>query len=342
MSAALGLGAAAAAALATNAGYLVQQRGLASAPPVSAARPLASVAALLRSPRWLAGAGLGYGGLALQTAALAVVPVSTVQAIIAAGVVVVAAGAGRVAHARERAAAALTVAALVLLAVAAPPVHHVTAGAAPGALAGWAALAEVAGLLLALRGRLGLAAGAFYGTTTLALAALVGAPDPAHAAEAIVIGATSVAGGFFAFQRGLQTGPPVAVVTLMLGATNVVAIAGGLLVMGDPLAAPGLPRALQLGGLALAVVAAGLVAGDLAGPVVAGEEVPGLVRSRQRDRRAGIGRVSARPGVRAAGDREVLDGGARAATAPRVAPHARDHGGATRGAPAAVARHPSA
>jgi hypothetical protein len=49
----------------------------------------------------------------------------------------------------------------------------------------------------------------------------------------------------------------------MLGATNVVAIAGGLLAMHDPLAAPGLPRALQLAALGLAVAGAALVAGRL-------------------------------------------------------------------------------
>jgi hypothetical protein len=342
MSTSLGLIAAAAAALALNVSYLVQHSGLAVAPPVSAARPLASVAALLRSRRWLAGAGLGYAGLALQTAALAVVPVSIVQAMIAAGVVVVVLGARRATLRRELGAAALTVAAVALLGVAAPPVHAAAVTAAPAALAGWAIVAGGIGALLALRGRLGLAAGAFYGTTTLAIAAIVAAPGSAVAAEAAVIGAASVAAGFFSFQRGLQIGPPVAVVTLMLGATNVVAIAGGLLVMHDPLAAAGAPRALQLVALALAVVAAALVAGDLAGPAERREEAPGLLGGRERHARTGVGRLGAGPRVLAAVDREVLDHGAQVAGSPPEPVHAHRHGVRTPAAAATVAGNPAA
>src|SRR5947208_16796344 len=79
-----------AAAIAINAGYVVQHTGLASAPPVELHRPLASVAALLRSPRWLAGAALGYGRLALELPALTALPLSTVQAPVDARRVVVA------------------------------------------------------------------------------------------------------------------------------------------------------------------------------------------------------------------------------------------------------------
>jgi drug/metabolite transporter (DMT)-like permease len=257
-----------------------------AAPAVSPARPLATISVLLRSPRWVAGAALGYGGLALQTAALAVIPVSTVQAIIAAGVVVVALGSGRVARraptGREALAAAATVAALGLLALAAPPSNS-GGHAAPVALAGWALVAAggAAALLLTRRGardagRLGLASGALYGTATVALAALLAAPSAPLAAEAVAVGGLSAVGGFFAFQRGLQVGPPVAVVTLMLCATNVVAISGGLIAMHDPLAGPGVPRALQLAALALAVGGAALVAGGLAGPAPAADRSPKL------------------------------------------------------------------
>jgi hypothetical protein len=304
MSTALGLTAAAAAALALNGSYLVQHSGLATAPAVTLRRPLATLAGLLRSRRWVAGAALGYGGMGLQTAALGVVAVSTVQAIVAAGVVVVVLGAARVAHrppsVREGLAAGATVAALVLLALSAPAAAGVR-NVAPGALAGWAllAVAIAAALLLTGRGardsgRLGLASGALYGATTVALAALVSAPSVPVAAEALAIGGLTAGGGFFAFQRGLQAGPPVAVVTLMLGATNVVAIAGGLLAMHDPLAAPGLPRALQLAALGLAVAGAALVAGRLAvHPAPSGEEAPRPARGGARDGRSGVGRVGA-------------------------------------------------
>ncbi|MDX6702850.1 MAG: Magnesium transporter, partial [Baekduia sp.] len=86
----LQVGAAVAAAVAINAGYVVQHRGLAVAPRIDPRRPLAALRALLRSRRWLAGAGLGYGGLALELVALTTLPLSAVQATIGAGLVVVA------------------------------------------------------------------------------------------------------------------------------------------------------------------------------------------------------------------------------------------------------------
>src|SRR3954452_15138697 len=150
-----------AAAIAINAGYVVQHTGLASAPPVELHRPLASVAALLRSPRWLAGAALGYGGLALGLLALTALPPSTVPATIGAGLVVVAvlsrAPAGRAAPLG----ALLAVAALAVLAVVAPaPAPHAPA---PWALAAAAVLVAGAAALAARRlpspTGLGLAAG---------------------------------------------------------------------------------------------------------------------------------------------------------------------------------------
>ncbi|MDX6725084.1 MAG: hypothetical protein QOD73_3488, partial [Solirubrobacteraceae bacterium] len=82
--------AAVAAAIATNAGYVVQHHGLAGAPAIDPRRPLAVVLALLRSRRWVAGALLGYAGLGLEVVALVALPLSAVQATIGAGLVVVA------------------------------------------------------------------------------------------------------------------------------------------------------------------------------------------------------------------------------------------------------------
>src|SRR4051794_35212923 len=113
-----------AAALAINAGYVLQHRGLATVPRVEVRRPLATLAALLRSPRWLVGAALGYGGLALEVLALTALPLSTVQATIGAGLVVVVvltrARSGRAAPVG----ALLAVAALAVLAVVTPPATH--------------------------------------------------------------------------------------------------------------------------------------------------------------------------------------------------------------------------
>ncbi|MDX6726544.1 MAG: hypothetical protein QOK49_1349, partial [Baekduia sp.] len=140
----LQVGAAVAAAVAINAGYVVQHRGLAVAPRIDPRRPLGAVGGLLRCRRGRAGAGLGYGGLALELVALTALPLSAVQATIGAGLVVVAAlsraadGAplGRAAPL----AATLAMAALGLLAVVTPMAGAAPPSPSPWALVGGAAL----------------------------------------------------------------------------------------------------------------------------------------------------------------------------------------------------------
>lgn len=271
MQVAFGLALAALASLAINAGVLVQHAALAAAPDVRATRPLATLRALLASRRWRTGAALGYAGLGLEVAGLALAPVSLVQSVVAAGLVVVALGAGR--HTpparNERLAVALIVAALGALAIG-PPAPH---GELPPA---WllavflAATGGVGAVLARARGpaALGLAAGVLYGATTVAIGAWLataraGAPGGGAALIALAGGAAVTAGGFFAFQRGLQTGHALPVVTLMTAATNVVAIAGGLSLLGERVGETAAQRALHLAAFAVVPVAAALAAPGL-------------------------------------------------------------------------------
>jgi hypothetical protein len=69
----------------------------------------------------------------------------------------------------------------------------------------------------------------------------------------ILVGGASVL-AFFCFQRGLQIGPPLPVVVLMTAATNLVAVAGGLVVFAEPLGAS--PAASALHVLAFGLVGA--------------------------------------------------------------------------------------
>ena len=64
------------------------------------------------------------------------------------------------------------------------------------------------------------------------------------------------AGAFFAFQRGLQSDRPLAVIALMTAATNVGSIAGAFVVLGDPLGRTPALAALHLLAFALVVAAA--------------------------------------------------------------------------------------
>jgi hypothetical protein len=274
MSLPAGIGAASAAALLLNTSYLVQHSALSTAPVIRVSRPLVTVRALLASRTWLIGALLGYCGLAMNTLALGLAPLSLVQSIVAAGLVVVALGAGwarrRRPGTRELVAIGLVVVALAALGIgtSAKPMDAPSVAT----LLAFEAIAALVALAIAGRRhddsgrphRLGLAAGVLYGATNLALAALLASGGAAAViAVAVTTGAAVTAGGFFAFQRGLQSGPATGVVTLMTAGTNVVAILGGLLVMGEPLGAtPGL-AALHAGAFALVVLAGLLAASEL-------------------------------------------------------------------------------
>jgi hypothetical protein len=269
-----GIAAASAAALLLNASYLVQHAGLSTAPVVRASRPLVTVRALLASRTWMAGALLGYTGLALNTVALGLAPLSLVQSIVATGLVVVAPGAAwarrRRPGTREIVAIGLIVVALASLGVGTPtgrarvpPAAVLLAFEVGAALVAWAIAWRRHGD--GVPHRLGLAAGILYGATNVALAALLSAGGGARpvVAVAVVTGATVTAGGFFAFQRGLQSGPATGVVTLMTAGTNVVAILGGLLVMRESLGATPALGALHAGAFGLVVLAGLLAASEL-------------------------------------------------------------------------------
>jgi hypothetical protein len=320
----LEVGAAVGAAVAINAGYVVQHGGLASASRIDPRRPLAAVAGLLRSRRWLAGAALGYGGLALELVALTALPLSAVQATIGAGLVVVAVlarvGGGAPLGRAAPVAAALAVAALVLLAVAAPPSGGPGTGAgaaSPWALAGAAALVAGVAALVAHRRPsatgLAVASGLLYGVTSIAMAALAPAltgalPAPAVLATLLPIGAAVTVAGFLSFQRALQRGRPLPVVVAMMAAMDVVAIGGGIVLLGDPLASGAAARTAQLAALALSALSAAVVlGGDPGGEAPAAEEVPRLLGRGDAELRPRIGGIGARPRVGPAVQPQVLD-----------------------------------
>lgn len=281
MTRAIGIGAAAGAAIALNGSYLIQHGGLGRVAPLAARRPVASLGALLRSRRWLAGAALGYAGLALNLVALGFAPISLVQSIVAGGLVVVGIGAGRVSGRRasgsEALALALVVAGIVLLVSTGSPAHgprpRVPVAFWLFALAACAACAPLVhrGASRHLRGpgiaalRLALAGGILYGasyvafTVTIGIMRAGGARVGAAVALAVAVGLS--AAGFWAFQRALQLGQPAPVVTVMTAATNVVAVIGGLTVLGDGLGRTPAVAVLHVAAFALIPLGAGVAGG---------------------------------------------------------------------------------
>ena len=72
-------------ACALNVGYLIEHSVASKLPPLSFRRPIASVRLLLR-PRWLTGFGIEVSGWLLYVLALALAPLSLVQATAAGGI----------------------------------------------------------------------------------------------------------------------------------------------------------------------------------------------------------------------------------------------------------------
>ncbi|UGS36130.1 hypothetical protein [Capillimicrobium parvum] len=262
----IGLALALAAAVALNAGYLLQHAGARTAPPISARHPVTMIRGLLGSRAWLAGLALGLTGWALHVAALAHAPLSLVQAFAAGGLVLSIPAAAVLLRERlgraELQGIAIMVGALLLLAVGVGPIAAPTLR--PGALAAYllAAAALAAALAAAPASdrrphMLGLAGGVLYGAADAATkaATIVGG----HGVGALLLSPWPLvvllasAGAFLCFQRGLQTGAAVPVVALMTAGTNVVAMAAGVFVFGDPLGAG--PVAAGLHVLAFSLVA---------------------------------------------------------------------------------------
>src|SRR5687768_4396055 len=74
-------------AFATNLGFLLKHRGACAAPDVTLRHPLASAAGLFRSKWFAIGMGVAVGAWLLHVGALAMAPLSIVQAVISGGLV---------------------------------------------------------------------------------------------------------------------------------------------------------------------------------------------------------------------------------------------------------------
>src|SRR5881227_1419353 len=78
-------------AVATNLGFFYKHRGACAAPPVDIKHPLRSAKALYSSPWFALGMFVATAAWGLHVAALALAPMSVVQAVLAGGVVLLAA-----------------------------------------------------------------------------------------------------------------------------------------------------------------------------------------------------------------------------------------------------------
>jgi len=244
-----GLSLAITGAAVTSVAFLLEHRGAAAAAPVDIRHPLRSAAGLLRS-RWFA-IGLGLAALAwlCHVGALALAPLSVVQAVFAGGLVFLAVIAERCfgfeLGPRQWLGVLATAAGLIVIALTRGPdpggedQHALAALIAleGGAFVGAIALIAGSGRNPMLRARQGLllaaAAGTLYGVADVAVKFLT---DAAHGGILALISpwaaVAALAGlvAFFSAARALQIGPGMGVIAITSVAANVTAIVGGVLV----------------------------------------------------------------------------------------------------------------
>jgi drug/metabolite transporter (DMT)-like permease len=261
-------------------GFLLKHRGACAAPDVSLKHPLRSAVGLFRSKWFAVGMLVALVAWIFHVAALALAPLSVVQAVIAGGLVFLTVLAERYfgcsVGTRQWAGVGLTALGLVLLAATLPHGGPSASYSMAGMIAFESALLAL-GTFLVLSKRLdshehhgvmlGTAAGILFGVSDVAIKALTTSVGEQGAFGMLspwlvtCIAASVIA--FYASARGLQKGEAVPVITLTSAAANVSAISGGILVFGDPMPSDPVGIVIQSFAFVLVIAAAALTPAPL-------------------------------------------------------------------------------
>lgn len=262
-------------AFATNLGFLFKHRGACAAPSVNIRHPLRTVRGLFSSKWFAVGMAIATGAWGFHVAALALAPLSLVQAVLSGGIVLLAVMAERLfgyeVGPRQWAGVALTFAGLFLIIVTLPHTGGSHSSFSLAGMIGFQAGLVVIGALLIMGPRiggpaehhgvmLGAASGVLFGVSDIAIKAITGLVGDAGMVGflspwlLVAVAASIVA--FYASARGLQVGEAVPVIALTGTAANVSCIAGGIVVFGDPMPGDPLGIVLQVGAFAMVCVAA--------------------------------------------------------------------------------------
>jgi drug/metabolite transporter (DMT)-like permease len=260
-------------AFATNLAFLWKHKGAVAAPDVCIRRPLASARGLFASRWWTIGFGVALVAWTLHVAALALAPISLVQAVISGGLVFLAVLADRwfgfELGRREWMGVALTAVGLAFLGL---TVQTGSEGshssysisgmiAFEGAMIFLGAILLISHRVEGLRHRrgllLGAAAGILFGVSDISIKALTGTV-PGDVLSIVspwtMVAIVASVAAFYASARGLQVGEGVSVIAFTSVSANLSAILGGILVFGDPMGAD--PFEAVARGMAFAMVLA--------------------------------------------------------------------------------------
>ena len=246
------------------------------APEVEWRRPIRSSVALLRSKWYAIGMAVAMGSWGLHVAALSLAPISIVQSIIAGGLVLVTILASRWLHLpvsrREWIGVGLTATGLAFLAAtihnrAVDNAHASWDGTVLAAYVGGATLIGTLLLPIARRSRaegilLAASAGALWGASDISIKALsgrthdLGAGVLLHPLALVILGLSLY--GVLVSGRSLQIADAVPVIAVTSATANVLTIASGPIVFGEPLPHAPASLALRIAAFVLVVAATAL------------------------------------------------------------------------------------
>jgi drug/metabolite transporter (DMT)-like permease len=265
-------------AFATNLGFLYKHRGACAAPAVDVRHPLRTGVALFSSKWFAIGMAVATGAWVFHVAALALAPMSVVQAVLSGGVVLLAVMAERLfgfqVGPRQWFGVALTAAGLIMIGITMP---HTGSAHSSFNLAGMIAFETgllLVGTLLIMGKRLGgpeqhhgvmlgAAAGILFGVSDVGIKAMTGLIGsagvlPAFLSPWFAVAIIASVAAFYASAKGLQDGDAVPVIAVTGTAANVSCIAGGILVFGDPIPGDALGIIVQAVAFLMVIVASAL------------------------------------------------------------------------------------
>ena len=263
----------------TNLAFLFKHRGACAAPDVEWKHPLRSARNLWTSKWFAIGMGVAIGAWLFHVAAMALAPLSLVQAVISAGLVFLAVLADRVfgfnVGPRQWAGVCMTALGLALLAITLPATDGAHSSYSHAAMISFeAGLLAVGGFIVwspSVRAHehhgvfLGAAAGIMFGVSDIAIKALTGAGGVSGIIASPWLAVTIVASvvAFYASASGLQKAEAIPVIALTSAAANVSAIGGGIIVFGDPMPSDTLGIVVQSVAFLMVIVASALTPGPI-------------------------------------------------------------------------------
>ena len=272
----LGLLLALGSAVATNLAFLLKYRGAVLVAPIRARYPLRSAAALFRSKWFAIGWLVAILAWVLHVGALALAPLSIVQAVLSGGLVFLAVLAERFFDFElgrwQWFGVLITAAGLAIIGFTGGGAARPQRSSLAALIAVEAAIFALGAALLAISAHrsvlhraegllLGLAAGALFGVSDVAIKYLTHAEGRLHGLLSPWTLTALVAGviAFYASARSLQLGPPVAVIALTSVAANLAAILGGIVVFDEPIGSGPLQIGARFIAFCLVIIGAALM-----------------------------------------------------------------------------------